>query len=91
MTEELNELIQDLPEGTAVGTIDSSLAVVGEHTLGESACRRVFESTNTVGQLVEVLGGLDVTVTLNVELIGLELDDEVLSMLESRFKSVDDD
>lgn len=90
MTEELNELIHDLPEGTTVGTIDSSHATIGEHRFDEAECQKIFDSEDAVDQLIEVLGGLDSTEKLNVELVGLELDDAVLNKLESNFKSVDD-
>ena len=90
MTEELNELIRDLPEGTTVGTIDSSNATIGDHEFSEAECRKVFDSEDTVDQLIEAMGGIDVTEKKNVELVGLEIDDAVLDRLESNFKSIDD-
>lgn len=93
-SEELCELLQTLSDksvGTTVGHTPEAKAVVHvgrqELVLSKNECLLLFEDEQTAADFIEAIGSPE---GANLELFGLELAEEVKSVLENHFSTVDE-
>lgn len=93
-SEELSELLQTLAERdqrTTVTALREAKAVVHtgrqQLTLSKDECELLFEDSETVTDFIEAIGSPE---GANLELFDLEIDEEVKSVLESHFSTVDE-